>query len=308
MSYILKELGGKALKVGIPKGLLYHNYHPFVEKFFNELGAEVITSEETNKIILDEGSKYCVNEACLPIKVFHGHVAAIKDKCDLLLIPRIMSLHEKENICPKFCGLPEMIFYSIKGLPKVAKAPLYIDSPRRLYDWCCEVAASITIDNSKVMKAYEAALEVQKKHKIGVFDKVYKTNIALVGHPYNIYDNYSNMDVIKKLNRLGVGVRTEETLKDEFIDSMTSELFKKPFWTFARRMYGFSTYLAVRKKVDGIIYISSFACGIDSVVIELIKDRLPDFPILILKIDEHTGEAGLNTRIEAFADMLERRC
>lgn len=28
---------------------------------------------------------------------------------------------------------------------------------------------------------------------------------------------------------------------------------------------------------------------------------------MILKVDEHTGEAGLDTRVEAFVDMLERR-
>jgi Uncharacterized protein conserved in bacteria len=59
--------------------------------------------------------------------------------------------------------------------------------------------------------------------------------------------------------------------------------------------------------IDGIIYVSSFACGIDSVVMELIKERIGEFPLLILKIDEQTGEAGFNTRIEAFIDMIERR-
>ena len=58
---------------------------------------------------------------------------------------------------------------------------------------------------------------------------------------------------------------------------------------------------------DGMIYLSSFSCGIDSVVTELIKIELGDFPFMVLKLDEHTGEAGYNTRLEAFADMLKRR-
>ncbi len=56
-----------------------------------------------------------------------------------------------------------------------------------------------------------------------------------------------------------------------------------------------------------MVHISSFACGIDSVVTELIKDKIEDFPYMILKIDEQTGEAGFDTRIEAFTDMLSRR-
>ena len=63
------------------------------------------------------GAQYCVDEACLPVKVFHGHVCYLKDKCDLLFIPRIMQLYKDEYICPKFCGLPEMVINSIPGLP-----------------------------------------------------------------------------------------------------------------------------------------------------------------------------------------------
>jgi predicted nucleotide-binding protein (sugar kinase/HSP70/actin superfamily) len=116
------------------------------------------------------------------------------------------------------------------------------------------------------------------------------------------------MSLIKKLNKLGIGITTEEYVDKQYIDKQVSTLFKRPFWTFARNTFGFSTYLAETGSIDGIIYISSFACGIDSVVIELIKNRLPEFPMLILKIDEQTGEAGFDTRIEAFSDMLERRC
>lgn len=38
------------MKVGIPKGLLYCKYNIFFHSFFEELGAEIITSSNTNKI------------------------------------------------------------------------------------------------------------------------------------------------------------------------------------------------------------------------------------------------------------------
>lgn len=295
------------MKIGIPKGLLYHKYHPFAKRFFNELGAEIITSEDTNKITLNEGAKYCVDEACLPIKIFHGHVYSIKDQCDMVVIPRIMRLRPSEFICPKFCGLPEMIINSIPNMPYITMKPIYANSRRKLYSWCRDAGRVITKDTGKIKKAYAEALMEQQKHKTGIRDKGYKMNVALVGHPYNIYDNFINMNIVKKLNRFNIGVRTEETIEDALINREVNRLYKKPFWTFARNTYGFSTSIAGSGEVDGIIYISSFACGIDSVIIELIKNRLNDFPILILKIDEHSGEAGFDTRIEAFADMLERR-
>ncbi|WP_411679336.1 acyl-CoA dehydratase activase-related protein [Clostridium thailandense] len=296
------------MKIGIPKGLLYYKYQPFIETFFTELGAEIVTSPETNKNILDMGIKYCVDEACLPVKVFHGHVAYIKDSCDILFIPRIMQINPKEYICPKFCGLPEMVINNIPNMPKTITSPIYAFSKNSLKSWVNDTGFLFTKNYLKIQRAYNSAIEAQKNYKGGIKNSGFKLNVALAGHPYNIYDKFINMDVVKKLNNLGIGIITEENLENSFIKNQVRSLYKKPFWTFAKNSYGFSTYLAETNKIDGIVYISSFACGIDSVVIELIKDKLNNFPFLILKIDEHTGEAGFNTRLEAFADMLERRC
>ncbi|WP_125153587.1 acyl-CoA dehydratase activase-related protein [Clostridium rectalis] len=296
------------MRIGIPKGLLYYKFYPFIITFFKELGAEVIVSPDTNKEILDLGTKYSIDEACLPIKIFHGHVAYLKDKCDIILLPRIMQLRKNEYICPKFCGLPEMVINTIPNMPKIISKPIYAFSKRSLKPWIIEAGLLVTKNYFKIIKAYSQAILVQKNYHCGVNDLNYPLNIALAGHPYNIYDEFSNMNLINKLNKLGVGVITEEFVDNTLIDNEVSNLFKRPFWTFARNSYGFSTYLAKNNKIHGIIYLSSFACGTDSVTIELIKDKLKDFPILILKIDEHTGEAGFDTRIEAFVDMLQRRC
>lgn len=307
MFKVNKLLQEVVMKVGIPKGLLYYKYHPFLNKFFTELGAEIITSSDTNRSILDEGVKYCVDEACLPIKVFHGHVASIKDKCDLLIIPRVMRLRRGEFICPKFCGLPEMIVNSIGNMPETVGEPIYATSEDELYGWARSTGERLTSDKNKIQNAFKKALEEQSKFKSGINNMEYKIKIALAGHPYNVYDEFINMNVARKLNKLGVGIITEEYANEDEIEKQIKRLFKRPFWTFARNSYGFTTYLSQSKGIDGIVYISSFACGIDSIVIELIKDRIGEFPLLVLKIDEHTGEAGVDTRIEAFVDMLERR-
>lgn len=293
--------------IGIPKGLLYYKYYSFFENFFCELGAEIVTSPDSNKNILDDGVKYCVDEACLPVKIFHGHVNSIKDKCDLMFIPRIMRVRDSEYICPKFCGLPEMVLNSVPNMPDIIGTPIYANNKKNLFKWAHSAGGLITKNRFKIEKAFKYALEIQENSKSGIKNDGFNINIALVGHPYNIYDSFINMNLVKKLNKMGVGVITEESVDDKFIDGEVNSLYKRPFWTFARNSYGYSVYLAKNKKVDGIVYISSFACGIDSVVIELIKDNITNMPMLVLKIDEQTGEAGFDTRIEAFVDMMERR-
>ncbi|WP_446899615.1 acyl-CoA dehydratase activase-related protein [Clostridium sp. LBM24168] len=294
--------------VGIPNGLLYCRYFPFLNTFFKELGAKIIISPDTNENILNLGTKYCVDEACLPIKIFHGHVAYIKDKCDIVLIPRIMQLNKKEFICPKFCGLPEMVKNSIPDMPPIISTPIYAFSKIKFEPWIRKTGLLFTKNLLKINDAYKVALKAQMNFKFGIKDDSFPIRVALVGHPYNIYDKFANMNVVKKLKTLGIGLLTEEYLNKSNIDDQSRDLFKRPFWTFAKNSYGFSTYMAIHKKIDGIVYVSSFSCGIDSIIIELIKSKLEDFPMLILKIDEQTGEAGFDTRLEAFSDMLKRRC
>lgn len=295
------------MRIGIPRGLLYYKYHPFLITFFEELGTEVITSEDTNKNILDLGVKHCIDEACLPIKIFHGHVYSIKEKCDLMIIPRVMRLNKNEFICPKFCGLPEMVLNSMDGMPPAIMEPIYADSKNNLYQWAKKAGKEITQDSFKIKHAFKKAYDAQSEHLTGIKDDMYDMKIALVGHPYNIYDKFTNMNLVPKLNNLGVSVETMEFTENFLINLEVNNLFKRPFWTFARENYGFAVNASKETRFDGIIYISSFNCGTDSIIIELIKDKIGSFPFLTLKVDEHTGEAGIDTRIEAFTDMLVRR-
>lgn len=296
------------MKIGFPKGLLYCDYSPFFSTFFTELGCSVVSSPDTNKTILDLGVKHCIDEACLPIKIFHGHVAYLKDQCDYIFIPRFMSISTNESICPKFCGLPEMIENNIKDLPKIISYPIYMDNEKNFMKFIKKCGHHFTMNSFKIQKAYLKAKNAQEDFiSKKTTHKIHNIKVALAGHPYNLYDSYINLNLIKKLDKLNISVLTEKNIDESLINKQMTHLFKKPFWTFARKSYGFSTFCAKNHLVDGIIYVSSFACGIDSVVLELIKKEVESFPILLLKIDEQTGEAGFNTRLEAFSDMLERR-
>lgn len=293
--------------VGIPNALLYPKYHTFMETFFKELGADVLTSPNTNRHILDEGVKYCVDEACLPVKVFHGHVAWLKDKCDAILIPRIMQVRGKEYICPKFCGLTEMVSNSIPDLPILLGDPIYLNNSEKFVKWAIKTGSVVNKNMNVISDAFTTALNAQMNSTCGLNDNSHNLKVALLGHPYCIYDEFINMSIVKKLSKLDIGVITGENVSQKNIQEEVNTLYKRPFWNFAKNIYGSSLHLYKNKKIDGIIYISSFACGIDSVLIEMLQIDMPDIPFLVLKIDEQTGEAGFDTRIEAFSDMLQRR-
>lgn len=292
------------MTIGIPKALLYFKYHAFVRTFFGALGARIIVSPDTNKAILDAGASLCVDEACLPVKVFHGHASWLAGRCDRLLVPRFMRMEKGKSICPMFCGLPDMVRGAIPSLPKMIDTPLW--SLQRLDKWALEAAAELA-DKKTIQAALAAAMSAYHARGPEFEQGHYPRNIALIGHAYNLHDRFVNMDLVRKLNRLDIGVVTEEDVADADIARAASQLFKEPFWYFARRYYGAAAHLCESHRVDGLLYVSAFSCGVDSVVTELVAHAAGGVPLMVLKLDEHTGEAGLDTRIEAFADMLERR-
>ena len=59
-------------------------------------------------------------------------------------------------------------------------------------------------------------------------------------------------------------------------------------------------------KLAGAIEISAFQCGCDSVLKEFVEKMFKQkkIPFLYLLVDEHTAEAGLQTRLEAFVDTI----
>ena len=107
------------MKVGIPRTLSYYTYYPMWKTFFEKLGVEVIISDPTSKQILDDGMREAVADACVPIKLYHGHVINLINKVDYIFIPRMVSVGREDTFCPKFLGLPDMITCSLENLPNL---------------------------------------------------------------------------------------------------------------------------------------------------------------------------------------------
>ena len=293
--------------VGIPKALMYFNYHTFAESFFQNLGFHVVVSPDTNKQILNEGVKCCVDDACLPIKDFHGHISWLKDKCDYLLLPHFLSLAKGQKLCPMFCGLVEMVQSSISGLPPLIDTPVLSLDQKKMREWALQTGRIVSLNKKETMPAFHIALRKQKARPRGLLDNTHQYRIALIGHSYIVCDAFINMHIVDKLHSLGIGTVTSEHVSREDMINESCGLFKQPFWYFAREYYGSAVSLCRRGAIDGIIYLSTFSCGVDSVFTELVKQEIGSVPFMVLKLDEHTGEAALDTRIEAFTDMLKRR-
>lgn len=138
--------------------------------------------------------------------------------------------------------------------------------------------------------------------------KEYRPTIALLGHSYLTYETYANLDLLAKLEDKA-NLKVIENVSDQVAVEKQKSLQKSIFWSHSRKIYGAGESYLEDPKVDGIIYLSCYGCGTDSLTNDLMarRARARQKPYLVVTLDEHSGEAGMVTRLEAFLDMLERR-
>lgn len=134
-------------------------------------------------------------------------------------------------------------------------------------------------------------------------------NIGVIGHSYLLNDPYISMKIIEHLREMGANIFTVEMHDHELLEKAASVQNKQSFWYFNRQVMGAAYHLLREKRIHGLVQVTAFGCGPDSMIKELIdiKGKRNKLAILNVNLDEHSGEAGLLTRLEAFMDLIERR-
>jgi predicted nucleotide-binding protein (sugar kinase/HSP70/actin superfamily) len=315
--------------LGIPKALMFYRYFPFWQTFFERLGWRVLVSDgvrKKEKIIYFEDS-------CLPMKLLVTHAIQLKDKVDHLFVPRLVSVHRTYIMCPKFRGAPDIVRLATEG--KVSIIDETIDlrkGGRSLFQSFLKIGERVGASKQESKKAFheaEDSFSALKKEwidrvnrlpteqlfemdiqKLNVGEKA-PLRVAFIGHPYNLFDTDVNKDILSLAKSLGMEIVTSDFLSEKEIDRQISDLSKEIYWSSGREIVG-ALFHFLSGGVDGVVFLTSFKCGIDALLQEFIKRRMKvrggsSIPFLILSFDEHTGREGLTTRLEAFRDVMEEQ-
>ncbi|MDO8715648.1 MAG: acyl-CoA dehydratase activase-related protein [Dehalococcoidales bacterium] len=302
------------MKVGIPRGLFYYQYYPMLMAFFQQLGAEVVVSPPTTKDTVDAGCRRLVNDICIPVKVFTGHVHFLADKCDYMFLPSIRSVEPRVFNCPKFIGLPDLMKACVPECPPILAPEIDIDKGiPGLFQAVNRLGYSFTQDRLKIKTAAERAWKQHQLYQTQLCSTKYVPtantviHVALIGHPYLLHDEFVNYNLVFRLQGMGVRCSLPESVDDGNLCSSLSDLVGSPYWTCEKEILGAGSYF-LKNGIDAIILVSAFGCGPDSLMMELLQRaaRQHDRPFLNLVLDEHTAGTGLVTRLEAFIDMINR--
>lgn len=302
----------EAIRVGIPRALLYYKYGALWENFFKELGLQVILSPKTNKEIIEKGSQYVVDEACLSLKIFMGHVNYLADKCDYIFIPRIECLKKDEKMCTNFMALYDLVKNSFPDI-KVLNYNIDVEKGISEQDAFINLGKSLNISYFKSLQAYKSAKNKEKiknkENKQVLLHKFLNKNlkIMLIGHSYNLKDEFIGVPIIKYLENENIDVITPNVFDE---DINCKNISSTIYWTYNKELMSFID--SYKDNVDGIILISTFPCGPDSLCNELIIRKIKNFPISYITVDNNSGDTGLITRLESFIDIIkirkEREC
>jgi predicted nucleotide-binding protein (sugar kinase/HSP70/actin superfamily) len=296
------------MKIGIPRALIYWKRPYFWENFFENLGFEVLLSPKTNKEIVEIGVKISDPETCFSNKVYFGHLKWLEGKCDLIFVPR---LKRKGNFeyCPKFFGLPDLAKILVKT--KIL-TETFDEKKKKFEESLVKLGKKLRKDKKEVEIAFQKALlkekEIKEKQGKETLEKLNSNlkKIVLISHPYNLYDEYVNLRIKDRLEKLGVVPIFIEEISTSNFEPLTSNFeFPQFHWEFAKEIME-KINEVLKYKINGAIEISSFACGCDAVLKEFVEKKFKEskIPFLYLIIDEHTGEAGFQTRLEAFVDTI----
>jgi len=296
--------------VGIPRALGYHRYGVLWETFLQELGVDYVVSDSTTLGHLTEGAKHVVDESCLPLKVYMGHVASLLNRCDLILVPYFRQLGREDEFCVRFWGLYDMVQNTFAGA-KLLTYPLLSSRPGHQIAGFIQMGKTLGKNPLSSLRAYKTALSKQhsadksrlEEGQIALANDGPK--ILLAAQPYMASDTLFGGTLANLIRKQGATPLFPDAWDRSICRNRSRELSSDLYWTTNREVMG--AIQEARSQVDGIILLTAFPCGSDCLTNEIILRRVRDLPIIQILLDDGQGMAGLETRIESFLDMIAQR-
>lgn len=293
----------ESLEIGIPRTLFYFSYPGLWETFFREIGMKPLVAGPSTQRTVERASLISESEHCLPMKMFDAHMAELLEReIDMLFVPRILSGLKKHIACPKLGALPDTAAALIGRRDRILTVDINEDK-QPLAASMAALGKSLGVDDISIRTAVSGASRVmdQELARLSARSEMADGWVFILGHPYNLYDDFFSGPVIRKLKSMDIGVRL---VSHEHVDIPPDPIK----WDACSKMY------RELKEIDpqqcrGVIQISSFNCGCDSIVGQFYREVLKEkgIPYMSLILDEHMAPAGMETRLEAFVESSRWR-
>ncbi len=300
--------------VGIPKAFSVYTLWPLYSWFFHTLGIEIKLSEN----ICHEGIARTEGSYCYPAEIAHGCVQDIVNTgFDYIFVPHFRDMtsyeeHNHANFCPITQALP---YYIMKAFPEIDKERFLTPvisfkyGLEKALESFVEIGNQLNIPKSEIEEAFRIAYNKQEEfftlyRDMGeeVLERAKISDqpvIAVLGRPYNAFTRDANMGIPLKFTSRGYSVIPFDILPFE-----DKEIFDNMYWYYGQQNMKSGVMIKNMNNVF-ITFITNFSCAPDSFMLHYIKWIMGTKPFLILELDSHSADAGIDTRVEAFLDIIE---
>ena len=298
--------------VGISKSLAMNTLFPLFSKFFSSLGYKIVMPDESDH----EGWDRKKSEFCFPVELSHGYMLdLLKKNPDYIFIPAIRGMQVENSdqssvYCPFVQSEPDWLLGSFEELQQKRVLTDFFDfsdGVEKEEEKFVSLAKSLGKGREEARLAFREGLEALRRstEKIKDIGKRFLKNldesefgVVIFGRAYNAFAGDANMGIPEKLASRGIPVITFDALPFE-----QEEGYENMYWAWGEMNLKAARYVKKHPKLFAL-YITNFSCGPDSFVISFFRSILGKKPSLILELDSHTSDAGIETRIEAFVDVV----
>jgi len=317
-----QQIPDDAPRVGIPRALEFHELFPLWQGFLTELGCQVVLSARTNKQIIHEGAEHSVVETCFPMKLMLGHTLDVLERdIDYIFLPSVVNLRKKDpGMTDSFlCPYSQSMAYTLRAAVnfedynvQVLQPEVYLSLGRKhLINRLYEVGKALGKSKRQVAQAVDAGLQALDQFEQSVQQRGQEVlaqlspdqiAVVIVSRSYNGCDLGANLQIPTKLQERGALAIPMDFLPLEEV-RLPSDWFNM-FWGYGQKILSAAEIIAGNRRLHAL-YLTNFGCGPDSFLLRFFNERLGTEPCLIIEVDEHSADAGIITRIEAFLDSLE---
>ncbi|TKB62734.1 MAG: hypothetical protein E8D48_07625 [Nitrospira sp.] len=293
-------------RIGIPRALTTHSLFPLYSTFFSRIGMDVVLSDVDPRGDLSSHSGFC-----FPAQIAHGAVLdLVKKGVGLIFIPHVVRMPHPNQckdsyLCPITQAGPYFLAKAFPDHRLLSPVLEFIDG----YETCSALVdmavAELGVGREVALSAWEAAVQAQTdaertlrefgKRALDAAIAAGKPAILLAGHSYNAFTPEASQSVGKKLSSMGVAVIPADCLMPGE-EGPTS-------WHFANQILN-AVGIAKQQPNLFLLSVSNFSCTIDAFTHSMLASELGSKPYLVLEIDAHTADAGVQTRLEAFLDII----
>ncbi len=310
-----QEIKRSGKKVGLNLSLMVNTLFPLYAGFFQSLGYEVVHANEVDS----EGCSRKGSAFCWPVEQAHGTLKALLDmKPDIVFLPHVKALpvpggDDVRVACPFVQAEPYILkaaFPELEGIPVLEPVLDMTQGYHEVEAAFVQIAQGLGHSGNEARQAFKKGLEAQNsfhralqdegKKVLEDIDKSPDTAVVLFGRSYNAFSSLGNMGIPKKFATRGYRV-----IPQDFLPLNDESTHDNMYWASGQWIMKAARFVARHEKLFGA-YVTNFSCGPDSFLLSYFRTIMGRKPSLTLELDSHTADAGLDTRIEAFLDVVRR--